>query len=103
MFLHVCKQTFRQIYEYITREFLGLKVGNSGYCFYLKTNFYGDFQTCRSVTLMYNVDKFKCKTNVNWIDNSYVIFIFLSQFSVFCKKWLSYLSHPISPNLHEKL
>ena len=52
---------------------------------------------------MYNVDKFKCKTNVNWIDNSYVIFIFLSQFSVFCKKWLSYLSHPISPNLHEKL
>ena len=28
MFLHVCKQTFRKFYGYITREFLGLRMRN---------------------------------------------------------------------------
>ena len=81
MFPYVCKQTFRKLFGYITREFLGLRMRNfqiiiflwtrtyreifksreifkqcyiakpSVYCFYVKTKILVDFHISISVTL----------------------------------------------------
>ena len=42
MFLYVCKQTFRKLYEYITREFLGLRMLNFQGIIFMWTRTYSE-------------------------------------------------------------
>ena len=55
LFTNIQKQwdILKILHAQITREFLGLRMRAkfSGYCFYMNTNIYGDFQICISVPL----------------------------------------------------
>ena len=80
-----------KIYGYIniTWEFVGLRVQNfQDFIFIWKQTYRKIFKSAVVYLLMYNVDILRCKTYLIWIDNSYVIFIFLSQctFNVQCRK-----------------
>ena len=54
MFLYVCKQTFRKLFGYITREFLGLRVQNFQGIIFIWTRAYKEiFKSAISVPLKY--------------------------------------------------